>query len=47
MTSFIGGFLFIALVALYYSYGGAANTSRALDFAVGVTIATIITMGSV
>jgi hypothetical protein len=46
MKAFIGGFLFIALIALYYSSGGHAKSSRALDFAVAAVIATIITLGS-
>jgi hypothetical protein len=46
MKAFIGGFLFIALIALYYRSGGQAKSSRALDFAVAAVIATIITLGS-
>jgi hypothetical protein len=46
MKAFIGGFLFIALIALYYSSGGQAKSSAALDFAIAAVIATIITLGS-
>jgi hypothetical protein len=34
MKAFIGVFNFIAVIALYYSSGGQAKSSRALDFAV-------------
>jgi hypothetical protein len=46
MKAFIGGFLFITVIALYYGSGGPAKSSRALDFAVAAVIATIITLGS-
>jgi hypothetical protein len=45
MKAFICGFLFIALIALYYSSGGQAKSSPALDFAIAAAIATIITLG--
>jgi hypothetical protein len=46
MKAFIGGFLFIAVIALYYSSSGQAKSSRVLDFAVAAVIATIIMLGS-
>jgi hypothetical protein len=43
MKAFVGGFLFIALIAFYYSSGGQAKSSRVIDFAIAAVIATIIT----